>query len=298
MSAETTPDRAPRARRAYRLIAETLRAWYDHDSPRVGAALAYYTAFSLAPILVIAISVAGLVFGQDAAREQMSRQLSDLLGATGAAAVDELLSNAHTRDGDVIATVLGVITLIIGASTLFAELQSALNRMWDAPKPTRSGVLTLLRARFLSFAMVLVIGFLLLVSLVISAVLAGVQLRLGGVVPIPVVAQGINLVASIAVSSLLFGLLFIVLPDVHVSWRDTYVGALVTGVLFSLGKLLIGLYLGRSALASTYGAAGSFVVMLVWVYYSAQLILLGAEFTRVYARRLGVEARQDQPASL
>jgi membrane protein len=217
----------------------------------------------------------------------MSQQLGELFGTTGAAAVEEMLTNAHTSGGGVLATVVGGVTLLVGASTLFSELQSALNLMWDAPKPARKGILTLLRTRFLSFAMVLVIGFLLLVSLVLSAVISGLQSHLGGRVPIPVLAQLINVVVSTGVSAALFALIFKVLPEVHIAWRDVGVGALVTAGLFTLGKLLIGLYLGNSALATTYGAAGSFVVLLVWVYYSAQLILFGAEFTQVFAHRHG-----------
>lgn len=282
-------------RRAGALLILTGRAWLSHDAQRVGAALAYYTAFSMAPILVIAIAVAGMVFGEDAAHEQISRQLTGLLGVSGAGAVEDLLASAHRGGEGALATALGVLTLLIGASSLFAELQGALNHMWGAPPPTRAGLLTLLRTRFLSFAMVLVIGFLLLVSLVLSAVISGLQGALGGAIPVPALATVISGGTSLVVSALLFALIYKVLPDVRVAWRDVVVGAGVTALLFSLGKALIGVYLGNSSLSSAYGAAGSFAVLLVWFYYSAQIILFGAEFTQVYAHREGSK-RGEPPA--
>lgn len=282
-------------REPLRLLGLTWTAWNHHNAPRIGAALAYYTTFSMAPILVIAIAVAGMVFGADAAQEEVSVQMRGLFGDTGARAVEEMLAHAHRRGVGVLATIVGTVTLLLGASSLFGELQSALNLIWGAPPPGKVRLLTLLRSRFLSFAMVLVIGFLLLVSLVVSAALSGLQGSLGGFIASPFTAQTVNLVLSVLVTTTLFALLFKVLPDVKIAWKDVGVGAFVTAVLFAIGKQLIGLYLGNSTLASAYGAAGSFVVMLVWIYYSAQLILFGAEFTQVYAHRHGPDLSGKQP---
>jgi membrane protein len=267
------------------LLVQTWKNWNTHDAQRIGAALAYYTTFSLAPILVIAIAVAGRVFGADAARHEVSHQMRGLIGATGAKAVEEMVTNAGQGGAGVLATIIGTVTLLLGASSLFGELQSALNRIWDAPPRPARGLLTVLRTRILSFAMVLVIGFLLLVSLVVSAGLTGLQGAVGAVSAVPYLSESINAVVSIALTTSLFALLYKYLPDVEIAWRDVGVGAFATAILFALGKQLIGLYLGNSTLASAYGAAGSFAVMLVWIYYSAQVILFGAEFTHVYAQR-------------
>jgi membrane protein len=289
----TLPERL---RPTWRLIEETLRSWSAHDASRIGAALAYYTVFSMAPILIIAIAVAGTIFGPEAAQAQVSLQLRTLLGEVGAGAVEEMLKNAHQAGSGVVATLVGALTLLIGATSLFGELQSALNLIWNAPPPKKMGILTWLRRRFLSFAMVLVIGFLLLVSLGVSAVISGVQGVMGGLGAAPLVAQAVNVIVSLLVTSTLFALLFKVLPDVDIAWQDVRRGAFVTAVLFAIGKQLIGVYLGNSSLASAYGAAGSFAVVLVWVYYSAQLILLGAEFTQVYAHRHGSMVGKAVPA--
>jgi membrane protein len=270
-----------------RILTQTWEAWNAHNTPRIGAALAYYTIFSMAPILIIAIAVAGMVFGEDTARQEMILQMRSLFGVTGAKAIEEMLANANQGGSGVIATIIGIITLLIGSSSIFGELQSALNLIWDAPPRGKQHLGTILRRRFLSFAMVLVIGFLLLVSLVVSALLSGLQNSFGGFISSPFIAQSINVLLSIIVTTSLFSLIYKVLPDVKIAWKDVGVGAFVTALLFAVGKQLIGLYLGNSTLASTYGAAGSFAVMLVWIYYSAQLILLGAEFTQVYAHRRG-----------
>lgn len=265
------------------VLVETWKSWNAHHTPRIGAALAYYTAFSVAPILIIAIAVAGTVFGTDAARDEVIHQMRGMLGETGAKAVQEMLTSAHHGRKGGVAAIVGAVTLLIGASSLFAELQGALNVIWEAPPRAKAGILGKLRARFLSFAMVLVIGFLLLVSLVVSATLSGLQDSFGGLTPF--LAQSLNVLISLVATTILFGLIYKVLPDVEIAWKDVRVGAFVTAILFVIGKQLIGLYLGNSSLASTYGAAGSFVVMLAWIYYSAQLLLVGAEFTHVYAHR-------------
>lgn len=268
---------------ALRLLAQTGRAWSAHNAPRIGAALAYYTAFSMAPILVIAVAVASKVFGADAAHIAVNKQMIGLLGPAGAAVVAGMLENTQQVRSGGIASAIGAVTLLFGASSLFAELQAALNLIWGAPSLPSARLADSIRKRFLSFSMVLIIGFLLLVSLVISAALSGVQGAIAGVAPLPLVAQTVNILVSVLATTVLFALIFKVLPDVAISWSDVWVGAFATALFFALGKLGIGLYLGNSSIASTYGAAGSFAVMLVWIYYSAQLILFGAEFTKIYA---------------
>lgn len=273
------------------ILAQTAKAWNAHDAPQMGAALAYYTLFSMAPILIIAIAVAGLLFGVDAARDGVSHQMEGMLGVTGAAAVQEIIANAGRRGSSIGATVIGTATLLFGATSLFGELRSALNTIWGAPPAGRKFLNGFLHARFLSFAMVLVIGFLLLVSLLVSAALSGLAAWFD-FASSQVLAQVVDIVLSLAVTTVLFALIYKVLPDVDIAWRDVGVGAVVTAVLFAIGKLLIGLYIGNSALASGYGAAGSFVVLLVWVYYSAQILLFGAEFTHVYAHWHGSKVGQ------
>lgn len=268
---------------ALRLLVQTGRAWSKHNAPRIGAALAYHTAFSMAPILVIAVAVASLAFGSEAARDSVHVQMVGLLGAAGAEVVTGMLDNTRQVRTGAIATAIGIATLLLGASNLFAELQAALNLIWDAPPAPRRRLWDAIRKRFLSFSMVLIIGFLLLVSLLISAALSGAQGAFPGLAPLPLVGQAINVLISILATTVLFALIFKVLPDVPIAWREVGVGAFATAVFFAVGKLVIGLYLGNSSIASTYGAAGSFAVMLVWIYYSAQLVLFGAEFTKVYA---------------
>lgn len=270
-------------RLAWRLLSSTVKAWDAHESARVGAALAYYTALSMAPMLLIAIAVAGMVFGRDVARAEVSTQLHAALGPAGAEVVNGLLD--QTRDGStgVLATIIGLLTLLGGATNLFAALHATLNRIWDVPRPAKVGVLFVLRRRFLAFCMVLVIGFLLLVLLVISAGLSGLQSVMAEGMAAMVLVRLLDTVVSVMVTTGLFALLYRVLPDTSVTWRDVGVGAFVTAMLFALGRLLIGWYLGTTSIASAYGAAGSFVVMLVWIHYSAQILLLGAEFTHVHA---------------
>lgn len=265
------------------LIARTWKAWNMHSGPRIGAALAYYTTFALAPVLVITVAVAGTVFGPEAARAELNGQLVHVLGAPGAEVVDALLDNTHRGRSTWIATVIGLVTLILGASNLFAELQAALNLVWDVPRPPRTTPVDFLRTRFFSFLMVLGIGGLLLLSLVASTVLTGLQGAFPGIVTGPWLAQSVTALVTLLVSWGLFALVFKVLPDVEVSWKDVRIGAFVTAVLFGIGKLGISFYLGKSMIASTYGAAGSFAALLVWIHFSAQILLLGACFTQVYA---------------
>ena len=271
---------------AWQLTKQTWKEYEEDHGPRIGAALAYYTIFSMAPLLVIAAAVAGIVFGPEAAQAGVSRELQALVGTTGARAIEEVLANSQGKAGGIVATVIGTITLLFGATSVFVELQGALNQIWGAPpQPPGRGWLRELRSRGLSFGMVLVIGFLLMVSLVVSALISGVGDRLALSFAVPGWAlQAVNLGVSVVVVTGLFALLYKLLPDVHISWSDVGVGAFVTACLFNFGKLIIGLYLGNSSVASSYGAAGSLAVVLVWVYYAAQLILLGAEFTQVYAK--------------
>ena len=264
-------------------------AWIDDYAPSMGAALAYYTLFSIAPLLLIVISIAGLVFGADAARGQIFAELRELMGEDGAAAAQALLQSVNKPAQGVLGTIVGVVLLGVGAISVFGELQNALDRIWRAPGRAGSGGLwALVRARLLSFGMVLGIGFLLIVSLVASAAVAAL-----GKFATPlfgswvVVAELLNLVVSFALVTVTFAMIYKIIPRVRIGWRDVWIGAAVTALLFAIGKSLIGLYLGHSAFASGFGAAGSLVVLLVWMYYSAQIFLLGAEFTWVYAHTCG-----------
>lgn len=276
------------AQQLWHLIKTTVSEWSQDNAARLAAALAYYTVFSIAPLLIIAIAVAGLAFGREAAEGEIVAQLRSLVGQSGAELIQAMIQSASQPAAGVLATVIGLATLLFGATGVFGELQSALNTIWNVqPKPV-NGVIAFVRTRFLSLTLVLGIGFLLLVSLVLSAVLAGISTWVRGYVgDIAVIAQAINLALGFGVITLLFAMIYKLLPDLSVAWSDVWVGAVITALLFSVGRLLIGLYLGNSSVASTYGAAGSLVVVLVWVYYSAQILFLGAEFTQVYARTYG-----------
>ena len=278
-----------RARDLGSVFQRALAGWWNDNVPRMGAALAYYTLFSLAPILVVAIAVAGLVFGPEAVRGEIVGQIDGLVGHEGAKAVQAMLEGAAKPSASIPATIVGVITFFLGATGAFLELQTDLDAIWRVkPKESTSFWRALLKQRLVSFALVLGFAFLLLTSLVVSAGLAALHTYMGSAFPGGAVLwEGLNVVVSLAVIAALFAMIYKVLPDVRLSWSDVVVGALVTAGLFTLGKFLIGLYIGTSAFASTYGAAGSVIVILVWVYYSAQIILLGAEFTREYVKRFG-----------
>ncbi len=272
----------------WQLLPQTFSDWYNDKAPELGAALAFYTALSVAPLLVIVLGIAALVFGQEAASGEIINQMRQMIGEQGAKAIADMVQNANQPKQGTIATVLSVATLLFGASGVFGELQSSLNTIWRVqPKPGR-GLWGVIHDRFLSFAMVLGVAFLLLVSLVISTVLTALGTLLNQLPEaMHWIAQGLNIGVSFLVITLLFAMIFRVLPDVKISWWDVWLGALVTAALFTVGKTAIGLYLGRSAMASSYGVAGSFVVFLVWVYYSAQILYFGAEVTKVYANRFG-----------
>jgi membrane protein len=269
---------------AARLAQDTWYAWNDHNAARLGAALAFYAILSIGPLLLIVVSVAGLAFGNAHARDDLLLQMQHLVGRDGARAIGDMLANASGQKKSLMATIVGVVTLLISASGFFGQLQAAMNVVWNVPKE-QSSVMGFVNKRLLSFGMILGICLLLLFSLVVSAGIAAVT-SMFGTLPALALDAG-NLLLSLLVTTLLFGIIFNVLPDVDIRWRDVWVGAAFTALLFSLGKYLIGLYLGRSALSSTYGAAGSLIVLLVWIYYSSQVFLMGAEFTQVWARRMG-----------
>jgi membrane protein len=281
----------------YRLARDSVSSWLDDFAPSMGAAISYYTVFSIAPLMLIVIAMAGVFLGADAASGRVFAELEGLMGAEGANAIQAMVKSASDPERSTFGTVIGVITLLIGATTVFAELQSALDRIWRAPAAARSeGIVALLRARLLSFGLILAVGFLLLVSLVVSVALSALGTwwapYFGGW---QTLLQGANLVTSVVIITLLFAFIYKWLPRVRIGWRDVWIGAAVTGVLFTAGKFLIGLYIGKSGIVSGFGAAGSLVVVLIWVYYSAQIFLLGAEFTWLYAYRYGSRRGQASP---
>jgi len=270
------------------LVKESVSQWSDDYAPSMGAALAYYTVFSIAPLIVIAVAVAGFVFGAEAARGEIFAQLRGVMGDDGAAAVQGLVKSAGEPGKGTFAAIVGVVTLLLGATTVFGELQSDLDRIWDVPKSTESGIRALLRGRLLSFGMILGIGFMLLVSLVLSAALSALaRFWDSWFEGWEFVLQAVNFLVSFGIITGLFAMIYKLLPRCRIEWRDVWIGAMVTSLLFSIGKLLIGLYIGKSSVASGFGAAGSLVIVLLWVYYSSQIFLLGAEFTKTYAHRHG-----------
>jgi membrane protein len=275
----------PSPKKFLHLAIQAVKAWSNDYAPSMGAAISYYTVFSLAPLLVIVIAIAGAVFGHDAVQGQISAQLSGLIGKSGADMVQGLVAAASDTDRGLVAGLISIVILVVGATTVFAELQSALDRIWKVPEAAKpSGIWGLLRERLLSFGLVLGVAFLLMVSLVISAGLAAFGTWAGGLMPGSVVLLEIlNLCVTLVMLTVLFGLIYRFMPSTHVSWRDVWVGAFVTAVLFVIGKLLIGLYIGKSGMSESFQAAGALVVLLAWVYYAAQIFLLGAEFTKAYA---------------
>ena len=277
-----------RWRNFFSLLGEAASESIEDKAMRLSAALAYYAIFSLAPLVIIVISIAGLIFGEEAARGQIAEQIRQLAGDRAAEAIQSLVQSASGKTASVFATLLGLVALLFGASGVFGELKDALNTIWGvAVKPGRP-LLTLIRDRFLSFTMVLGTGFLLLISLVISAAVAALSTYMRHRLPLPAfVWESLDFVISFGVVALLFAMIFKVLPNVQIGWHDIRIGALGTAFLFTIGKLLIGFYLGTSSIASSYGAAGSAIVILLWVYYSACILFFGAEFTKVYARKYG-----------
>ena len=287
--------KVPTWRRLYNFMKEAIEAWTDDYAPSMGAALSYYTVFSIAPLLMIVISVAGLVFGEDAARGHVTAQLSGFLGQEGATAIEGLLKSVSLQNKGIVGTAVGAVLLLVGATTVFAELQSALDRIWRVPERDKpQGLIGLLRARLLSFGLILGIGFVMIVSLVASAAMSALgdwwAPLFGGWA---ILLQVVNFLLSFALVTLVFGMIYKFMPSVHLGWRDVWFGAVATAALFTVGKFLIGLYIGKSGVTSGFGAASSIVLLLIWVYYSAQIYLLGAEFTWVYAHRFGSKKGQE-----
>jgi membrane protein len=271
---------------------DTVTAWLKHNASSLGAALAFYTLFSIAPILVIAMSVAGYVFGANVAETRVLDEMRGLLGEAGANAVQSLLASAHQSGVKGVAAVIGIVTLLVGATSVFGELQNTLDYIWKSPKKDSVAWWRIVRSRILSVGLILGVGFLLLVSLIISAALAALGAWFGSyLAQWSVVLPALDLVLSLGLTTVLFALIFKYVPREQLAWGDVWIGGLVTACLFTVGKLLIGLYLGRSSLSSAYGAAGSIMVLLLWIYYSAQIFLLGAEFTRVFTYALGSRRR-------
>ena len=272
----------------WHLLKEAASDWSHDRAPRLGAALAYYTVFSIVPLLTVIIALIGLFFGQDAAQSAIMGQVSNLVGEQSAAAIKDMIQRAEQPSTGLFATAVALVTLLFGASGVFGQLQDALNTVWGVELREGRGVWGFIKDRFLSFVAVVGTGFLLLVSLVLSSALAALGKWFSGVLPVPeAVLQSLNFLLSFVVITGLFALIFKVLPDARIAWHDVWVGAALTAALFTIGKFAIGLYLGKSDVASAYGAAGSLVIILVWVYYSSQILLYGAEFTQVYANRLG-----------
>jgi membrane protein len=271
-----------------KLLRDTVTKWMDDHAQRMGAALAFYTVFSLAPLLLIVIAIAGLVFGQEAAEGQIIAQIQGFVGEDSAKAIQVMLENARKPSSGFVATGLALITLIFGATGVFAQLQDALNTIWGVETKPGLGIIQTLKDRFISFVAVLGSGFLLLVSLVLSAGLAAVGETMGALLPASeAILQAINFLLSFVVITLLFAMIYKLIPDVTNSWKDVWIGAAITALLFAIGKSLIGLYLGKSDVGVAYGAAGSLIVILLWVYYASQIFLFGAEFTAVYAASHG-----------
>jgi membrane protein len=273
----------------WQLVKQSFTRWMEDDPFQLAAALSYYTLFSLAPLIIIVISIAGIAFGREAAENQIVTTLQSLIGEDSAKAIQGAVENASKQPGTgLVSTLVGIAVLLFGAGGVVGQLQSSLNKLWEvSPKPGQ-GVWVFVRQRFISFAMILAIGFLLLVSLVVSAVIAGFTTWIGSLFNgAEFIAHGLDLIISFVFVTALFAMIYKFLPDVRIQWRDVLIGAVITSLLFTVGKLAIGLYLGTSGVTSIFGAAGSLITVLVWVYYSSLIFFLGAEFTQVYATEYG-----------
>lgn len=286
------PQRRFRIGDVFSIVKETAKDWNDDNASRLAAALSCYTLLSLAPLVVLAVSIAGLAFGDEAARGHISRELGGLVGGEAAGAVEAVVENAKAPERGILNAIVGIAVLLFGASGVFAELQASLNTIWEVKAKPEEGIKGLIRQRFFSFAMVLAVAFVLLVSLVVSASLAAIggffeQYLPGG----EALWQIVNFLVALAVTTALFALIFKVIPDAEIRWKDVWIGGLLTAVLFALGKLALGLYIGKSGVTSSFGVAGSLVALVIWVYYTSQIVFLGAEFTQVYARRYGGQIR-------
>jgi membrane protein len=278
----------------WNLLKDTAAKWSQDQAPRLGAALAYYATFSLAPLLVITVAISGLVLGRKAATDQIIAGIQGLVGEDSATTIQVMIAKSNQPATGIITSLFGLAALLFGASGVFGELQQSLNAIWEIKRKPKRGLLATIKDKFFSFGMVLSTGFLLLLSLVISAGLAAVRNNVTGLMPgWDVIPQIMNFIISIAVITVLFALIFKYVPEAKIAWADVWIGAALTALLFTIGKALIGLYIGYSSLSSTYGAAASLVVILLWVYYSAQILFFGAEFTRVYAKTYGSCIRSD-----
>jgi membrane protein len=281
------------------LLREAGAAWFADNAPRFGAALAFYTVFSLAPVLIVAVSVAGLAFGEKAAQSEILRQFQGLIGAQGAAAIETIIQNTNQPALGMFATTLGLLAILVGASGSFIELQDALNTIWKVDSGTKSFWLVVIRQRVFSLGLVLASGFLLLTSLVVTAGLSAAQRFASNSLPVSgVLLESINFVFSFGMITVLFAIIFKFIPDTAISWSDVWMGAAVTSLFFTIGKVLIGMYLGHSALTSVYGATGSLIIFLTWVYYSTQILMFGAELTHVYALKYGSRMAQLEQLSV
>jgi membrane protein len=286
-------DAPPLKKVVWGVVRDTVSDWITHNASSLGAALAFYTLFSIAPILVIAMAVAGSVFGPNAAETRVLGEMRELLGDAGANAVQGLLASAHQSGLKGIAAAIGIVTLLVGATSVFGELQNTLDYIWKSPKKTSVAWWRILRSRILSVGLILGVGFLLMVSLIVSAALAALGAWLGTfLAQWSVILPALDLVLSLGLTTILFAMIYKYVPREDLAWGDVWIGGLVTACLFTVGKLLIGLYLGRSSLSSAYGAAGSIMVLLLWIYYSAQIFLLGAEFTHVFTYALGSRSQR------
>jgi membrane protein len=279
------------------VLRESWDCWNKHNAPKLGAALSYYTILSIAPLTIVVIAIIGFALGKQAAQGQIMTQIQGMVGYDGAQAIQTVIANADKPKTGLIATILGLVTLFLGASGVLAELRDSLNRIWEVKPQSSGGLWGMVRDRLMSFGMVLAIGFLLLVSLVLSAAISAAGKYVGGMLPVPAgVLHLVNIVFSFVVIAALFALIYRFLPDDRIEWNDVAIGAIVTALLFTLGKFAIGIYLGKAGVGSAYGAAGSLVVVLAWIYYSSQIFFFGAEFTHVYSMRHGSHQRTEEGA--
>jgi membrane protein len=284
-------------KQGWKLLKEAVAAWSADYAPSMGAAISYYTLFSIAPMLLIVISLAGLFFGDEAVRGEITGTLQGLMGEEGAKAIEGMLAAVSEPKEGILATVIGVFVLLLGATTVFGELQNALDRIWRAPaRESASGLWRALRAKLLSLGMILGMVFLLMISLVLDTVVQALG-KMWGTDALKVLVQAVNVVVGFGLTTTVFAMIYKLMPRAKIEWHDVWVGAAVTALLFTVGKFLIGLYIGRSAVASSFGAAGSLVVVMIWVYYSAQIFLLGAEFTWVYSHEYGSRKGRKRPGA-
>jgi len=276
----------------WELLKAAFCRWNEINAPRLGAALAFYTMLAIAPMLVLCIAIAGLVFKANAAQSDVIAQVQDVIGAQAGEVLKSLLLDASKLSAGISAAVIGFIMLLFGASGVFGELRDSLNMVWGVKNSNSGGLMAMIKYRFFSFAMVLGIGFLLLVSLVLTAAIAAAGKFIGGILPVPEIVMHLaNILFSFIAVTVLFALIYKVVPDIKIEWRDVWIGAAATSLLFAIGKFGIGLYLGKASVGSAYGAAGSLVVFMVWVYYSAQIFFVGAAFTHAYSERHGSRAQ-------